>query len=236
MADIQRRQKNDKVLIKKEYNRIQEKLKEIRENFAMAVTTGSRSGSGKIVLGFIDQLRQILGGSLSTEPPSCGISTETPSHGEIEAVSDPEMLIVNSEEHRKSSASGDKGDRVCNDSSSKTGSKGKKRVAYNPVPKLIDNKRKHMERQFSASQRDELLMNESKEDSQFKKDIAEAIRQSNETFAKSMQHTSMSMLQVAQGFTRSFDVLASVMANNPGQQYQYPPYQPNDMVNNLIII
>ena len=79
-------------------------------------------------------------------------------------------------------------------------------------------------------------MNESKEDSQFKKDIAEAIRRSNETFAKSMQQMSMSMLQVAQGFTRSFDVLARVMANNPGQQYQYPPYQPNDMVNNLIII
>ena len=144
------------------------------------------------------------------------------------SLSDPEMLDVNSEEHRKSSASDDKSDRVCNDSSCKTGS--------NPVLKLIDNKRKHMERQFSASQRDELLMNESKEDSQFKKDIAEAIRQSNETFAQFMQHTSMSMLQGAQGFTQSFDVLARVMANNPGQQYQYPPYQPNDIINNLIII
>ena len=53
--------------------------------------------------------------------------------------------------------------------------KGEKRASSNPVPKLIDNKRKHLERQLSASQRDQLLINESKEDSQFKKDIAEAI-------------------------------------------------------------
>ena len=71
------------------------------------------------------------------------------------------------------------------------------RVADNPLPKLIDNKGKDMKRQLSASQRDELLINESKEDSQFKKDIAEAIRQSIETFAQSMQQMSKSMLQVA---------------------------------------
>ena len=88
----------------------------------------------------------------------------------------------------------------------------------------IDNKRKHLERQLSASQRDQLLINESKEDSQFKKDIAEAIRQSNETFAQSMQQMSMSMLQVAQGFTQSIEVLARAMVNKPSQpQYQYPP-------------
>ena len=107
---------------------------------------------------------------------------------------------------------------------------GEKRASSNPVPKLIDNKRKHLERQLSASQRDQLLINESKEDSQFKKDIAEAIRQSNETFAQSMQQMSMSMLQIAQGFTQSIEVLARAMVNKPSQpQYQYPPYIPADM-------
>ena len=37
-----------------------------------------------------------------------------------------------------------------------------------------------MERQLSASQRDEFLFNEAKEDALFKKDLAEAIRQPNE--------------------------------------------------------
>ena len=51
IAEIQQRQKIDKELIKKGYSRVQEKLKEIRKNLANAVTTGSRSGSRKIVLG-----------------------------------------------------------------------------------------------------------------------------------------------------------------------------------------
>ena len=61
---------------------------------------------------------------------------------------------------------------------------GKRKKAENPVPKLIDNKRKHLERQLNASQRDQILINESKEDSEYKKNIAEAIRQSNETFGQ----------------------------------------------------
>ena len=40
---------------------------------------------------------------------------------------------------------------------------------------LIDNKRKHMEGQLSAAQQDEILINESKKDAQFKRDIAETI-------------------------------------------------------------
>ena len=40
----------------------------------------------------------------------------------------------------------------------------------------------------------------------------------------------MSMLQVAQGFTQSIEVLARAIVNKPSQpQYQYPPYLPADM-------
>ena len=59
-------------------------------------------------------------------------------------------------------------------------------VGENPIPKLVDNKRRHVERQLSSSQRDKLLFDESKEDGQFKRDIAEAVRESNQTFAQSM--------------------------------------------------
>lgn len=45
-----------------------------------------------------------------------------------------------------------------------------------------------------------------------------------------MQQMRMSMLQVAQGFTRSFEFLARAMVNNPGQPtYQYNPYPLNDV-------
>ena len=241
MAELQRRQKTEKELIKKGYTRVQEKLKEIRQNFANAVTTGSRSGSGKIVLEFFDQLKKIWGGSPSTEPLSCGVSTDG-LNDENESDTEPDVphssdFDADIEDHTKSGTSQfdcDKGssehDSNTSDSSGKKGSKGKKRVSANPVPKLIDNKRKHLERQLSASQRDQLLMNEAKDDSQFKKDIAEAIRQSNETFAQSMQQMSLSMLQVAQGFTRSFEFLARTMMNSHGQPpYQYHPYPSNDV-------
>jgi len=237
MAEIQRRQKIDKDLIKKGYTRVQEKLKEIRQNFASAVTSGSRSGSGKIVLEFFDQLKQIWDGSPSTEPLSCGVSTDDFTDcNENETTLDTQLASddADGEEVAGSSSSHSERDNVLSSegespsgSDGKKSCKGKKRASSNPVPKLIDNKRKHLERQLSASQRDLLLINESKEDFQFKKDIAEAIRQSNETFAQSMQQMSMSMLQVAQGFTQSIEVLARAMVNQPSQpQYQYPPYLP----------
>ena len=37
----------------------------------------------------------------------------------------------------------------------------------NSVPRLIDNKRKHLERQLSAAERDKLLINEAKEKAMF---------------------------------------------------------------------
>ena len=76
MAEIQIRQKIDNELIKKGFTRVQEKLKEIRQNFASTVTSEPRSGSGKIVLEFFDQLKEIWHGSPSTEPLSCGVSTD----------------------------------------------------------------------------------------------------------------------------------------------------------------
>ena len=54
IAEIQKRQKIDKELIKKGYTHVQEKLKEIKQNFAIAVTSGFRGGSGKIILKYFD--------------------------------------------------------------------------------------------------------------------------------------------------------------------------------------
>lgn len=79
-----------------------------------------------------------------------------------------------------------------------------------------------MERQLSAAQRDQILINESKEDKQFKKDIAEAIRLSNETFGQCMQQMSMSILQVAQGLTRSVEVMNQAIVHQDTPHHQQP--------------
>jgi hypothetical protein len=96
-------------------------------------------------------------------------------------------------------------------------SSNKKRKPENPLPKLIDNKRRNMERQLSAAQRDQLLLTESKEDAQFKRDITMAIRQSNSTFENSMQQMSSSIIQVAQSLSQSMEIMSRgfMQQNNP---------------------
>ena len=93
------------------YFRVQEKLKEIRQNFANEVTTGSRSGSGKIVLEFFYQLKQIWDGSPSTEPLSYGATTDDFNDMNESDKTVPETVpqvlsdYADIEEHTKSSAS-----------------------------------------------------------------------------------------------------------------------------------
>ena len=58
----------------KEYSRIQEKIKEIRQNFSQKVISGRRSRSGKVMLEFYDDLTKLWGDSPSTESLACGIS------------------------------------------------------------------------------------------------------------------------------------------------------------------
>ena len=58
--------------IKKGYNRVLEKIKDIHQRFSMAVTTGRRSGSGKVILEYYDKLVLIWGGSAAVEPLNYG--------------------------------------------------------------------------------------------------------------------------------------------------------------------
>ena len=169
---------------------------------------------------FYDQLVLIWGGSPATEPLAFGTSTEevnttinsVGSEALSESGEDCDITSLSEESPYKSSRS----------------STGKRKSMENPVPRLIDDKRRHMQCQLSAAQRDQLLINESKEETQFKRDIAEAIRQSNETFGQSMQQMSMSILQVAQGLTRSVEMMsqAMFMQNRP---YQYSNQAPSNV-------
>jgi len=107
----------------------------------------------------------------------------------------------------------------------------KKRKAETAIPQLIDNKRKHMERQLSAAQRDQLLLQESKEDSKFKKDMTEAIKQSDQTFANAMQQMSQSIVQVAESLTQSLRVIGQGFMQ-PNNQHAFTPYHhPNRGLN-----
>jgi hypothetical protein len=55
------KQKKENSQIQKGHQRIQEKVKEIRQSFSKAITSGRRSGSGKLVYEFYDELVRIWG-------------------------------------------------------------------------------------------------------------------------------------------------------------------------------
>ena len=92
-----------------------------------------------------------------------------------------------------------------------------KRKSVSQVPKLIDNKRKHIEKSLSASQRDQLLLAEAKEDSEFCKDLAEAMQHSTVSFSRALEGVSQSIMQIGAGLCRSFESLALAMHNSQPQ-------------------
>lgn len=76
------------------------------------------------------------------------------------------------------------------------------------VPKLIDNKRKHMERRLSAAQRDSLFMEEAKNDKVFRKELTDAIKESTVSMAQALQGISTSMVHVSTMLAKSMEVMA----------------------------
>ena len=194
------------------------------------MTTGSQSGSGKIVIEHYDYLKQIWGDSPSTRQLPCGIRSkelnddQRNSHDSLNG----EENDIFSEGNK--STEYDLTDHSTDDSQPAVVFR-KRKITQNPAPRLVDNKRKHVERQLSASQRDQVLLNESKEDARFKRDIAEAIRQSNTTFAESMQQMSHSIAEVAHGFSRSAEMLCQAIMQQPIQLNNFQPIQHTKLQN-----
>ena len=67
---------------------------------------------------------------------------------------------------------------------------GKCKVGGSIIPRLIDNKRKHLERNLSAAQRDQIFMKEMKNDAEFRKDLLQTVRKSNDCFSNSVKEIS----------------------------------------------
>ena len=79
------------------------------------------------------------------------------------------------------------------------------------VPRLIDNKRKHLERNLSAAQRDQLCMKEMKNDDEFRKGL-QIVRESNNCFSNSVKEISKSMSDLSKGLCASVELLSRAIA------------------------
>ena len=139
--------------IQKGYGRVMEKNKELRQGFSHAVVTGTRSGSGKLVMEYYDVMVQIWGGSPATEPLSFGVQSSEAENYNVLDESFPESIEESRGTNVSSSDNSDEELTLGNERNdlgsgvvpNESIAPNRKR-SLNQVPKLIDDKRKKMQR------------------------------------------------------------------------------------------
>ena len=216
----EKQSKEERKLIRTGYTRIQQKVKETRQSFSKAVVTGSRSGSGKLVYEHYETLKLIWGGSPNIEPLSCGIDST-----EIQDTAAGPSSLQESESYSNDSVVYDNENLELESSDTSAQS-----TPSSIVPKLIDRKRKHMERALSAAERDSILMEDAKEDKRFRREMAEAMKASVASFSEALGTVSASMMQISNSLSRSMELIAQSL-QQPQQLQQpffyHPQYQQN---------
>ena len=114
---------------------------------------------------------------------------------------------------------------------SKQGTNKKRKLAVaSNVPRLIDNKRKSLEKRLSAAQRDQKLVEAAKEDTAMRKDMLECFRDSSRSTAQAMENMSTTLREMSQGMTQAMMSLANAF-NRPRQHTQqqttyHAPFSP----------
>ena len=240
-ADI----KISKDLIAKAHKRVVEKVKEIRQNYSKAVVSGRRSGSGKMIYEHYDKLVQIWGSTPNVSPLKFGVSADNFKTIQVIQLDENDVnLETDCSPALNTSESGhDLGfplhfellpDIDDDETDGMEISKTPKRKEN--VGKFVDDKRKHLQRNLSAAQRDKMLLDEAKEDAQFRKDMTEALRESTKSFSKGVKEMSSAMLGVGAGMSQSIQMLTNALLQQQVQSYGpqqlFPPYQVPPYQNN----
>ena len=101
-----------------------------------------------------------------------------------------------------------------------TGAKKKAKVSVSAVPRLVDNKRKQMEKALSQSKRDQILLNSAKEDLIMKKQMIASLEDSNKSLQSTMQKMTESLSAMAEGISTGMRMIAMAMSGPTHQQFQ----------------
>ena len=149
--------------IKQGYKRIMEKIKKMRQRFSNAVTNGIKGGSGKIVLDHYDPLTNLFSCSASVEPLKFGLENSPSS---ISTNINSPAIYLEKKNNTVSDVTNDASGSILADvegdsptpniSSTPKFSNKKKGDDENFVPRLIDNKGRHLEKRLSRSKSDEM--------------------------------------------------------------------------------
>ena len=182
-----------------------------------------------------DELVKIWGGTAAVEPLSSGVDTD--SFSQVQEVAHPanigttEALLDISRECLENDndesligpdKDGDTEPELIENSR-------KCKPVPNEVPKLIDNKRKYLQKALSAAQRNHMLINEAKEETKFRRELAESMKQSSTRLSDVIKDIGSSMKQRGEGISHSMELLAHAMASKQSYNHTFfyqncPPY------------
>ena len=221
----------EKKAVKTGYERIKTKVKEVRQDYRKAVNEGRRSG--KLVCDNWHLLKNIWGGSPATTAISNSRSTITEDNtgsqtiGEEEDDDDDEVENTNVVETDHPAASQT---LLITDADQLPSVSTKTLTA-----KFVDNKRKMLEKNLSASQRDQIYLNLAKDELHLKQsfvnELTQATRESNKAFGQ----ISESITSVGNSIGNGLALLAQAIGGCSQQNSNFHPFnqQPNTMHTNV---
>lgn len=256
-SEYKKKYETEAAMVKMGYKRIKEKVKNIRQDYSKAVMSGTRSGSGKIVFAHYDALSTIWGGSPSAEALPYGVDSQsamtsvnygTDGTDEVE----PNIIVINEDgdaplsmegvsskcstpraidpdQEEKESEAAD--DIMAIPKVTQSGKTNKRKAA--DIPRLIDNKRKHLEKKLTSAQRDQKLLEAAKEDACVRREMMDCFKESAANTAKAIECMSETMKGLSDGILQGMTLLANAIAtpqNNthvPQMPPTVSPAQPN---------
>ena len=206
----------ERKLIKTGYDRIKQKIKDVRQDYRKAVTLGRRSGSGKLVCDNWDQLKIIWGGS----PATISIANSTCSLDE-----ENDGLDFDDDE---TSLDEDGDNEVKDNEEAELAVVAKEKI--NPTAKFVDNKRKMLEKSLSASQRDQVYLNLAKDELRLKQNMVDGLTEATKESNKAFEKISESIASVGKSIGDGFAALANALS---GMQQQNYPHQSHFQYQNM---
>jgi len=219
----------DNKAIKLGYDRVKQKIRDIRQDYRKAVTEGRRSGSGRIVCDNWDRLKNLWGGSPSTTALLNAIgsfSRDSDDENEDFFVSEGESQFEKESEEQNDSNTREEGEEeekeetpaeeeetTADEVNGETSSQ-RKTSKTNPTPKFVDNKRKLLEKQLSASQRDQIYLNLAKEELTMKQNMVNSLADITKESNKAFSEIGKSIEKVGESIGNGLALLAQAFSGN----------------------
>ena len=215
------------------YERVKEKIKSIRQNYRKAVTEGTRSGSGKLICDSWDYLKHIWAGSPAVISINNSISSTRIDGDENENTHDDDDDDDDDEASNGGSSSedsSDEADLIVNkkkkNDSKKSGSDSESQpISSKLTAKFVDNKRKQLEKNLSANQRDQQYLGLAAKDLEMKENMVKMLAESNTESNKVMEKMSESISSVGKSIGDGLALLAQALAA-PQPRDQHPGFHP----------